>query len=262
MDRAPVRLRDLISHVNDQLPAGSPLERLPRAVEVSRDLGELTDRLIGHYVEQARRGGVSWSQISQGLGVSEQAARQRFAENAADLFGGELNEAELGVDRLTDRAIRVVLAAEEDAGRRGHPFAGTEHLLLALIGEREGVAAKALQRLGISLETLYEQVDEIIGKDKPALGGRKPFTPRAKLALELASASSWRLGEDYIGTEHLLLGLIWETKGVAAQLLTTLEIEETIITAVKEARSETDWTDRRPSGPPRPRQQRWTDWAD
>ena len=68
MDRAPVRLRDLISHVNDQLPAGSPVERLPGAVEVSRDLGELTDRLIGHYVEQARRSGVSWSLLSQAWG--------------------------------------------------------------------------------------------------------------------------------------------------------------------------------------------------
>jgi Clp amino terminal domain, pathogenicity island component len=259
MDNAPVRLTDLISHVNDQLPAGSPVECLPGAVEVSRDLGELTDRLLDHYVEQARRGGVSWSQISQGLGVSEQAARQRFAENTADLFSGELNAEELGSDRLTDRAIRVVRAAQEDAGRRLHPFADTAHLLLALIGEQEGVAAKALQRLGISLEALHQQVDEIIGTDKSAPGGRRPLTPRATLALELASASSWRLGDDYIGTDHVLLGLIWETKGVAYQLLTTLEIEEAIITAVKEARSRTDWTDRRPSGPPRPRQQRWTD---
>jgi hypothetical protein len=233
-------------------------------VEVSRDLGELADRLIGHYVDQARSSGASWSAISQGLGVSGQAAQQRFAETTTDIFRWELNAEELGdvFDRLTDRATRVVLAAQEDAGMRCHTSAGTEHLLLGLIGEGEGVAVRALESLGISLEAMRQQIDKIIGTGKHAAKGHIPFTPRATLALELSSASSWRLGHDYIGTEHLLLGLIWEGRGVAAQVLAKLEIEDRIIAALKEARSPSDQTDRRPSGPPRPPQQRWTDWTD
>ena len=125
-------------------------------------------------------------------------------------------------ERFTDRARRVVVLAQEEAGMLNHNYIGTEHLLLGLIGEGEGVAAKALQSLGISLDAVRQQVEEIIGQGQQAPSGHIPFTPRAKKVLELADREARALGHDYVGTEHILLGLIREGDGVAAQVLVNL----------------------------------------
>src|SRR5213082_2243573 len=125
-------------------------------------------------------------------------------------------------ERFTDRARRVVVLAQEEARMLNHNYIGTEHILLGLIHEGEGVAAKALESLGISLEAVRQQVKEIIGQGQAAPTGHIPFTPRAKKVLELSLREALQLGHNYIGTEHILLGLIREGEGVAAQVLQKL----------------------------------------
>jgi ATP-dependent Clp protease ATP-binding subunit ClpC len=125
-------------------------------------------------------------------------------------------------ERFTDRARRVVVLAQEEARMLNHNYIGTEHILLGLIHEGEGVAAKALESLGISLEAVRQQVEEIIGQGQQAPSGHIPFTPRAKKVLELSLRESMQLGHNYIGTEHILLGLLREGEGVAAQVLVRL----------------------------------------
>jgi ATP-dependent Clp protease ATP-binding subunit ClpC len=125
-------------------------------------------------------------------------------------------------ERFTDRARRVVVLAQEEARLLNHNYIGTEHILLGLIHEGEGVAAKALESLGISLEAVRAQVEEIIGQGGSSPSGHIPFTPRAKKVLELSLREALQLGHNYIGTEHILLGLIREGEGVAAQVLVKL----------------------------------------
>jgi hypothetical protein len=125
-------------------------------------------------------------------------------------------------ERFTDRARRVVVLAQEEARMLNHNYIGTEHILLGLIHEGEGVAAKALTSLGISLPAVRQKVEEIIGQGQQAPTGHIPFTPRAKKVLELSLREALQLDHNYIGTEHILLGLIREGEGVAAQVLVRL----------------------------------------
>jgi ATP-dependent Clp protease ATP-binding subunit ClpC len=125
-------------------------------------------------------------------------------------------------ERFTDRARRVVALAEEEARRLNHNHIGTEHILLGLIHEGDGVAAQTLESLGVSLEAVGQQVEMIIGRGRVALSGRIPYTPRARKALELSLREALQLGHHHIGTEHILLGLVREGKGAAAQMLVKL----------------------------------------
>jgi ATP-dependent Clp protease ATP-binding subunit ClpC len=125
-------------------------------------------------------------------------------------------------ERFTDRARRVIVLAQEEARMLDHNYIGTEHILLGLIHEGTGVAAKALESLDISLDVVRQQVEEIIGRGQETPSGHIPFTPRAKKVLELTQREAQQLGHDYIGTEHILLGLIREGSGVAAQVLVKL----------------------------------------
>jgi ATP-dependent Clp protease ATP-binding subunit ClpC len=125
-------------------------------------------------------------------------------------------------ERFTDRARRVLVLAQEEARLLNHNFIGTEHILLGLIHEGEGVAAKALESLGVSLEAVREKVEETIGPAGSSTTGSPPFTPRAKKVLELSLREALQLGHNYIGTEHMLLGLVREGEGVAAQVLVSL----------------------------------------
>jgi ATP-dependent Clp protease ATP-binding subunit ClpA len=125
-------------------------------------------------------------------------------------------------ERFTDRARRVVVLAQEEARLLNHNYVGTEHLLLGLIHEGQGVAAMALESLGISLQAVRAEVEEIIGRGQRTPSGHIPFTPRAKKVLELSLREAKQLGHNYIGTEHILLGLIREGEGVAAQVLVKL----------------------------------------
>jgi ATP-dependent Clp protease ATP-binding subunit ClpC len=125
-------------------------------------------------------------------------------------------------ERFTDRARRVVVLAQQEARMLNHNYIGTEHILLGLIHEGQGVAAQALEGLGISLDRVRSQVEAIVGRGQGAQAGHIPFTPRAKKVLELSLREALQLGHDYIGTEHILLGLIREGEGVAAQVLQKL----------------------------------------
>jgi ATP-dependent Clp protease ATP-binding subunit ClpC len=142
-------------------------------------------------------------------------------------------------ERFADRARRVVVLAQEEARRLDHNYIGTEHILLGLIREGEGTAAKALESFGIDLDAARRMVEEIIGRGKKATSGHIPFTPRSKKVLELSLRESLQLGHDYIGTEHILLGLVREGEGVAAQMLKNLgapltEVRERVLELVRE----------------------------
>src|SRR3974390_2015021 len=139
------------------------------------------------------------------------------------LLGGARRRAMF--ERFTDRARRVVVLAQQEARRLDHNYIGTEHILLGLVREGEGIAATALDQLGISLDAVRQQVEEIIGRGQQAPSGHIPFTPRGKKVLELSLRESLQLGHDYIGTEHILLGLVREGGGVAAQILVKLGAE-------------------------------------
>ncbi len=125
-------------------------------------------------------------------------------------------------ERFTDRARRVLVLAQEEARLLNHNFIGTEHILLGLIHEGEGTAAKALESLGITLEAVREKVEETIGPAGASTTGSPPFTPRAKKVLELSLREALQLGHNYIGTEHMLLGVVREGEGVAATVLQSL----------------------------------------
>jgi ATP-dependent Clp protease ATP-binding subunit ClpC len=137
-------------------------------------------------------------------------------------------------ERFTDRARRAVVLAQEEARMLNHDYIGTEHLLLGLVREHDGVAAKALASLDISLEAVRRQVEEIVGQGHAAPTGHIPFTPRSKKVLELSLREALQLGHNYIGTEHILLGLVREGEGVATQVLVQLGanlsgVRETVI---------------------------------
>jgi ATP-dependent Clp protease ATP-binding subunit ClpC len=125
-------------------------------------------------------------------------------------------------EKFTDRARLVVVLAQEEARTLNHDYIGTEHILLGLIHEDEGVAARAIKGLGISLDAVRQQVEEMIGPGRTSPGGQIPFTPRAKKVLELSLREALHQGHNYIGTEHILLGLLREGEGVAAQVLVKL----------------------------------------
>lgn len=170
---------------------------------------DITDRIDDRVDEGSRPG---WKRGCHILSIHwREATYNVLTEEAATLF-----------ERFTDRARRVLVLAQEEARLLNHNFIGTEHLLLGLIHEGEGVAAKALESLGISLEAVREKVEETIGPTGSGTMGSPPFTPRAKKVLELSLREALQLGHNYIGTEHMLLGLVREGEGVAAQVLVGL----------------------------------------
>jgi ATP-dependent Clp protease ATP-binding subunit ClpC len=137
-------------------------------------------------------------------------------------------------ERFTERARKVVVLAQEEARHFNHNYIGTEHLLLGLLREDEGVAARALASLNVTLDEVREQVESIVGYGEEGTGAQAPFTPRSKKVLELALREALQLGHNYIGTEHILLGLVREDEGVAAQVLQKLgadlaRVRETVV---------------------------------
>jgi hypothetical protein len=203
----PVRLDDLIDvikKVHDE-----PLDQLTDAVLAAESLGEIADHLIGHFVDQARRSGASWTDIGKCMGVTKQAAQKRFVPK--DPTDSAALDPNAGFGRFTPRARNLIVVAQNRARDAGNNEIGTAHLLLALFAESEGLAAKLLAAQGIGAEavaaavTLPAKVDDI-----PAL---VPFDGHAKKALELTFRQALRLGHNYIGTEHVLLALYEEEGG-------------------------------------------------
>ena len=203
---APVTLDALITSVRTAAP-DEPLAQLEQAARLKDEVGELTDALLGHFVDQARRGGASWSQIGEALGVSKQAAQQKHTPKT---FSGE---------RLTDRARICVTAAGPAARKLGHTYVGTEHLLLGLFATPDALAAKVLLERGITAEVVEAHVLELTGRGTGDSDIVLPHTPRAARVLVASLYVALEMGHNYIGTEHLLLALYREADGVAAKFL-------------------------------------------
>jgi len=209
-----VRLDDLISAI--QKVHDEPLEQLTDAVLAADHLGEVADHLIGHFVDQARRSGASWTDIGRSMGVTKQAAQKRFVPKDQPL------DADQGFTRFTVRARHVVVAAQEEARTAGNTEITPAHVVLGLLAEPEALAARAIVAQGVSLDAVRQAAVAVLppaADDVPAL---IPFDGGAKKALELTFREALRLGHNYIGTEHLLLALL-EQEG-AAGLLTGLGV--------------------------------------
>ena len=204
----PVSLDQLITVVRSAAP-DEPLAQLEAASRLRDEVGELTDAVLGHFVDQARRAGCSWSQIGDALGVSKQAAQQRHTART------------IPTDRLTDRTRLAIGRAGDEARRLGHTSVGTEHLLLGLLAVPECLAAKVLVEAGITTAGVEAHVTALVG---PGAGSDEaaaslPHTPRAARCLVATLEVALRLGHNYIGTEHLLLSLYREPDGIAARFL-------------------------------------------
>lgn len=203
MDKLPVRLDDLIDYVRGQHPDGDALQHLSDAVLVSDQLDEQADHLVGHFVDQARRSGASWTDIGGSIGVSKQAAQKRFVTRSLELPD------DATLSRFTDRARRVTVGASLHARKARHSQIGTEHVLLGLLDEPDGLAAKAIAAQGIAIDQVRDAATAVLGPAGDGVPtGHIPFGPDAKKLLQLTLREALRLGHNYIGTEHILLALL------------------------------------------------------
>jgi ATP-dependent Clp protease ATP-binding subunit ClpA len=171
--------------------------------------------LIGHFVDQARRSGASWTDIGRSMGVSKQAAQKRFVTKSGDAAV----DATQGFGRFTQRAKNVVVAAQNEAQKAGNPEIRVEHLLLGLLAEPDAVAAKALVARGVSLPDLRAAVMAVLPDRQADVPALIPYDDGARKALELTFREALRLGHNYVGTEHILLALM--EVGDSVGLLTT-----------------------------------------
>jgi hypothetical protein len=227
MEQQPVRLDDLIGYVTSQ--DGTALDHVSAAVRISDHLGELADHLIGHFVDQARRSGASWTEIGQSMGVTKQAAQKRFVPKAPDLgeeFGRVLWGSGKRFERFTDRAKRAVTASRQEAIRRRNEQVLPEHLVLGLLHEPEGMAAKAIAALGVQTEAAREALAAALPPALPREPDKEhvPFDSRSKDVLKYALGEALSLGHNYIGTEHILLGVLEEENAQSGGALTGLGV--------------------------------------
>jgi hypothetical protein len=219
-----VDLKRLIESVEAAHGPENRLGRVRAAAEVAAELATAGDELVDHFVSEARTGGCSWGQIGSVLGVSKQAAHARFRPwpfRWPRLGRGGTSRGFF--HRFTDRARQVVTNAQHEARGFKHNYIGTEHLLLALLVS-DGVASEALRSLGVTVDAVRGKIRSIVGEGDEAPRGHIPFTPRSKKVLELSLRESIRLGHNYIGTEHILLGILREGEGLAMQILTDLKV--------------------------------------
>ncbi|HXR67147.1 MAG TPA: Clp protease N-terminal domain-containing protein [Dermatophilaceae bacterium] len=200
----PVRLDDLIEAITKV--HSDALEQLSDAVIAADHLGDLADHLIGHFVDQARRSGASWTDIGRSMGVSKQAAQKRFVPKGPGA-GPDLDPQE-GFSRFTDRARKVVVAAQNEARAAGNDEIRPEHLVLGLLNEPDALAARAIVAQGVSLERVRQITVATLPPAAESVSELIPFDPRARKALELTFREALRLGHNYIGTEHILLALL------------------------------------------------------
>lgn len=231
----PVRLDDLIDLVKQQHPGNDPLQDLENAVTVAGHLGDVADHLIGHFVDQARRAGASWTDIGQHMGVSKQAAQKRFVPRSpedVDLFDAA------SFNRFTPRARSAVVGAQEVARAARHGAIEPEHLLLGLVGQPETVATKVFEALGAEPEAIRAAVGTSGSESEPVVGNI-PFSPAAKKTLQLVLREALRLGHNYIGTEHVLLGVLSDDQEPSARALAGLgvthdEVEQRVVALLAE----------------------------
>ncbi|MFE4516533.1 Clp protease N-terminal domain-containing protein [Kitasatospora sp. NPDC056783] len=200
----PLRLDDLIAAIKKVHP--DALDQLSDAVIAADHLGDLADHLIGHFVDQARRSGASWTDIGRSMGVSKQAAQKRFVPKDPGA-PNDLDPSQ-GFSRFTPRARKVVVASQEEARKAGNTEITTAHLLLGLLSEPEGIGAKALAAQGVTPEALRAVATAALPTAADTLPALIPFDAESKKALELTFREALKLGHNYVGTEHLLLALL------------------------------------------------------
>jgi hypothetical protein len=196
----PVRLDDLIDAIRQASP--DVLEQLSSAVLTADHLGDLSDHLIGHFVDQARRSGASWTQIGQSMGVTKQAAQKRFVPKAPDL------DASHGFSRFSPQARNVVVTAQNEARAASNAEIQTVHLILGLLAEPAASAAASIAAQGVSLEEARRAVSATLPPAAEQMPALVPFDGQAKKALELTFREALRLGQESVGTEHILLALL------------------------------------------------------
>lgn len=201
----PVRLDDLIEAIKKVHT--DTLEQLSGAVVAAEALGDVADHLIGHFVDQARRSGASWTDIGRSMGVTRQAAQKRFVPKP-DKEGDAAIDPGQGFGRFTPRARNVVVTAQNEARAAGNTEIRTEHLVLGLLAEPEGLAAHALTAQGVSADDLRAAAAAALPPAEAEVPDLVPFDASAKKALELTFREALRLGHTYIGTEHVLLALL------------------------------------------------------
>lgn len=198
----PIRLDDLIGAIKKAHT--EPLEQLIDAVIAADALGDIADHLIGHFVDQARRSGASWTDIGKAMGVTKQAVQKRFVPKVPDFDPAALDP-NAGFGRFTPRARNVVVVSQNTAHAAGNAEITPEHLLLALFAEPDGIAAKLLASQGITAEAARATIT--LPPPSGTVPALIPFNGGAKKALELTFRQALRLGHNYIGTEHILLAL-------------------------------------------------------
>ncbi|GAA3893261.1 Clp protease N-terminal domain-containing protein [Streptomyces lacrimifluminis] len=226
--RASVRLDDLIEAIKKVHT--DALEQLQDAVIAADHLGEVADHLIGHFVDQARRSGASWTDIGRSMGVTRQAAQKRFVpKESVDLDPSQ------GFQRFTPRARNTVAAAHNESIAARNPEGRPEHLVLGLLAEPEAVAAKAITAQGILLDTVRQAATAALPPAVEEVPELVPYGSDAKKVLELTFREALRLGHNYVGTEHILLALLeFENgEGVLSGLgLTKAATEEYVVSAL------------------------------
>ncbi|MFI9808892.1 Clp protease N-terminal domain-containing protein [Streptomyces sp. NPDC052301] len=201
---ASVRLDDLIEAIKKAHV--EPLEQLQDAVIAADHLGDVADHLIGHFVDQARRSGASWTDIGRSMGVTRQAAQKRFVPK-------ESGESAQDFSRYTTRARNVVIAAHNEAVAARTPEGRPEHLVLGLLAEPEGLGAKAITEQGVLLDAVRRAATAALPPAAEDMPDLVPYGADAKKALELTFREALRLGHNYIGTEHILLALLEHENG-------------------------------------------------
>ncbi|MFF6948781.1 Clp protease N-terminal domain-containing protein [Streptomyces iakyrus] len=201
-----IRLDDLIAAIKKVHP--EPLDQLQDAVIAADHLGDVADHLIGHFVDQARRSGASWTDIGKSMGVTRQAAQKRFVPKESN----DLDPSQ-GFDRYTPRARNTVMAAHNASKAARNAEGLPEHLVLGLLAEPDGLAAKAIIQQGVSLDAVREAAAAALPPALDEVPELVPYGQAAKKVLELTFREALRLGHNYIGTEHILLALLEHENG-------------------------------------------------
>jgi Clp amino terminal domain, pathogenicity island component len=229
-----IRLDDLIEAIKNT--HSTALDQLTDAVLAADHLGDVADHLIGHFVDQARRSGASWTEIGRSMGVTKQAAQKRFVAKgeASDL------DASQGFSRYTDRARKVVVTAQEEARARSNSQISVAHLVLGLTADPASLGARTIVAQGVSLEAVRETAIATVPAAADSVPALIPFDAHARKALELTFREALRMNHNYVGTEHILLALLEleDGTGVLAGLGIDKSTAETAITAALAAPSQ------------------------
>jgi len=218
----PVKLDDLISAIKSNNDKDA-LAQLSDAVYVGEHLGEVADHLIGHFVDQARRSGASWTEIGKSMGVTKQAAQKRFVPKGDGDSSGAIERV---YGRYTDRARHVVVEAQKAAMEHASDSIDTVHVVLGLLSEPAALAAGAIIAQGVTLDAVRSACLDRLPAPVDPVPSPLPFSAAAKKTLELTLREGLRLGHNYIGTEHILLALLEQGEGAGFEILDGLGVRK------------------------------------